>query len=158
MRMTKSKKNMVRQKKDWSDYVIRFDQDQEKPEVSENVSKSTEQRRKRKFVDANPSSVIQGSAALDYEDQDFTEAAQVLRELHKNPELGPKLLNLVKQIKKGKDSEKSINSGSKKNVGRQIKKKVENGINTSFFSFFIIIYFRSGFVTNVTMAVTRVDV
>ena len=26
------------------------------------------------------------------------------------------------------------------------------------FSFFIIIYFRSGFVTNVTMAVTRVDV
>ena len=33
-----------------------------------------------------------------------------------------------KQIKKGKDSEKSINSGSKKNVGRQIKKKVENGI------------------------------
>ena len=37
------------------------------------------------------------------------------------------------------------------------------GVNRDFtvlfiFSFFIIIYFRSGFVTNVTMAVTRVDV
>ena len=110
MRMTKSKKDMFRQKRDWFDYVIRFDQDQEKPEVSENISKSTEQRRKRKFVDANPSSVIQGSAALDYEDQNFTEAAQVLREIHKNPELGPKLLKLVKQIKKGKDDETIIPS------------------------------------------------
>ena len=93
---------MVAWKKDWFDTILSPDDYQ--AEVSyENASSSTQQRRKRKFVDENPSSYIQGSAALDYEDQDFSEAAQVLREIHKNPELGPQLLDLVKKIKAGKD-------------------------------------------------------
>ena len=104
MRVKRNKKRMFGWKKDWFAFVIRFDQDQASKKASyENVSKSTQQRRNRKYVNETPSSAIQGSAALDYEDQDYTEAAQVLRELHKNPELGPQLLNLVKQIKSGKD-------------------------------------------------------
>ena len=93
---------MVAWKKEWFDTVISPDDFQAEVPY-ESASSSTQQRRKRKNVDENPSSFIQGSAALDYEDQDYTEAAQVLRELHKNPELGPQLLNLVKQIKSGKD-------------------------------------------------------
>ena len=98
---------MLAWKKDWFATVINPDDfETEVPQTEvpyENASSSTQQRRKRKNVDKNPSSFIQGSAALDYEDQDYTEAAQVLHELHKNPELGPQLLNLVKQIKSGKD-------------------------------------------------------
>ena len=98
---------MVAWKKDWFDTVISPDDFQ--TEVSyDNASSSTQQRRKRKHVDENPSSFIQGSAVLDYEDQDFSEAAQVLREIHKNPELGPQLLNLVKKIKAGKDDDSIV--------------------------------------------------
>ena len=98
---------MVAWKKDWFDTVISPDDFQTEVPY-ENASSSTQQRRKRKHVDENPSSFIQGSAALDYEDQDYSEAAQVLREIHKNPELGPQLLNLVKKIKAGKDDDSIV--------------------------------------------------
>ena len=98
---------MLAWKKDWFATVISPDDYQ--TEVSyENASSSTQQRRKRDLVNENSSAALQGSAALDYEDQDFTEAAQVLRELHKNPELGPQLLNLVKKIKAGKDDDSIV--------------------------------------------------
>ena len=98
---------MLAWKKDWFATVINPD-DYQTEVPFENASGSTQQRRKRKFVNENTSALLQGSAALDYEDQDYTEAAQVLRELHKNPELGPQLLNLVKKIKAGKDDESII--------------------------------------------------
>ena len=98
---------MVAWKKEWFDTVISPDDFQAEVPY-ESASSSTQQRRKRKNVDENPSSFIQGSAVLDYEDQDYSEAAQVLREIHKNPELGPQLLNLVKKIKAGKDDDSIV--------------------------------------------------
>jgi hypothetical protein len=110
MRLKKSKAVMIRWKRKWFDMGFTLGDPDPIPSsipilTYENASKTTQKRRKRKYADELGASALSGSLALSLHDKGLSANAQVIRELDKNPELGPQLLKSISSLKKGEDNE-----------------------------------------------------
>ena len=110
MRLKKNKGVMIRWKRKWFDMDFTLGEPDPIPSSIpllsyENASKSTKKRRKRKYADELGATALSGSLALSLHDQGLSANAQVIRELDKNPELGPQLLKTISNLKKGETNE-----------------------------------------------------
>ena len=118
MRLKKNKVNMIKWKRRWFDEIISLGEpDSKKPDSNkseskipailtyQNASKSTKKRRKRFLATENSISALNGATALKYHDQGYSQSAQVLRELEKNPDLGAQLMKTINDLKTGATNE-----------------------------------------------------
>ena len=113
MRLKRNKVNMIKWKRSWFDEIISLGEpDSKKPDSKipailtyQNASKSTKKRRKRFLATENSISALNGATALKYHDQGYSQSAQVLRELEKNPDLGAQLMKTINDLKNGETNE-----------------------------------------------------